>query len=133
MILASLENFWTSWSQMLPLKVYYLDDEEDLLPLFQDTFSSPEILIKTFSNVQDFIEAVKKNTPDLVFLDYRLPNTTGLDIATQLSTEIPKALVTGEINLKDTPALKAIFAKPYPIDKIEAFINSFLIAKKESI
>ena len=118
---------------MLPLKVYYLDDEEDLLPLFQDTFSSPEILIKTFSNVQDFIEAVKKNTPDLVFLDYRLPNTTGLDIATQLSTEIPKALVTGEINLKDTPALKAIFAKPYPIDKIEAFINSFLIAKKESI
>ncbi len=108
----------------MPFRIYYLDDEPDLLEVFKDSFSSDEILITLFSDPAAAIEAIAKNPPDLVFLDYRLPKTTGDQIALGLNKNIPKALISGDLQVVTQARFDAIFTKPFKNNDIEAFINS---------
>jgi len=106
------------------LKVFYLDDELDLLSLFQDTFDSPKIEIITFSNSNELIRAASTGAPDVVFLDYRLPATTGLEVANQLPPEIKKVLITGDLNVQVPKGFAAVFTKPLPMNEIEQFLEN---------
>ncbi len=111
-------------------KIYYLDDEVDLLEMFNDTFSNNEIEISLFSEPKKAIEAIEKSPPHLLFLDYRLPNTTGDKIASQLKGDFKKALISGDLNLKLESKFDAVFEKPYPIEKIENFIKLCIDSNK---
>jgi CheY-like chemotaxis protein len=109
----------------MSLKVYYLDDEPALLEIFSDTFSSEEIQITTFSDPKEAIAAIKSSPPDLLFLDFRLPNTTGVAIAQQLDPNIPKALISGDLSLKPEVPFDAVFEKPIKISEVLSFIEGF--------
>lgn len=110
----------------MPIQIYYLDDEPDILELFADSFSSADVRIRTFSDPTVAVEWIRKEPPDLLFLDYRLPNTTGDQIALSLDPAIPKVLVTGEIGLLPRAEYVAVFRKPFQLKKIEELIHSFL-------
>lgn len=105
--------------------VYYLDDEKDLIEIFSDTFSSPEREIVTFYEPRQFLETVRTSPPDLVFLDYRLPRCTGDDIALLIDNEIPKVLLTGEMDVDLKSNIVAIIEKPYKTEKVEAIIMNY--------
>jgi DNA-binding response OmpR family regulator len=107
----------------LSFKIYYLDDEPELLELFVDTFSEPGIEICIFNDVSAFHEAIQRRIPDLIFLDYRLSGTTGDEIALRLDPNLPKALITGDQQVKTKAFFEAQFAKPYRTEEIEAFIK----------
>lgn len=109
----------------MPFIVYYLDDEKDLLEIFSDTFSSPDIEIVTFHEPRLFLEAVRANRPELVFLDYRLPRCTGDEIAQLLDDEIPKFLLTGEIDVDLKSNIIEIIEKPSELEKIETIIRTY--------
>ena len=106
----------------MPIRIIYLDDEPDLLDLFSEMFSSPEVLIETFSDPARAIEAIRSNPPDLLFLDHRLPRTTGDRVALEVDPTIPKALVTGDVNIRHEAKFDAVFEKPFPIAKVREFI-----------
>ena len=107
----------------MSFRIYYLDDELELLELFVDTFSEPGVEITVFSEVASALEAINKQAPDLLFLDYRLAGTTGDEVALGLSPSIPKALITGDQQVKVKAKFEALFSKPYRSDEIEAFIK----------
>jgi CheY-like chemotaxis protein len=113
----------------MPLKVYYIDDEKDLCENFSDFFSSPEIQVTTFTEPLKAIEAVKQNLPDVLFIDYRLPGTTGDELAKSIPAEIPKFLITGDIGLKVEYAFIKIFSKPYRPQEIQQVLEGYLNAK----
>jgi DNA-binding response OmpR family regulator len=107
----------------MPIKIVYVDDEPDLCEMFADLFSSPDILVTTYTNPDLAIEEIRKNPPDLIFLDYRLPKTNGDKIALELANHIPKVLVTGDVAVKtEYPFLKH-FGKPYTRAEILKFIS----------
>ncbi len=108
----------------MPIRLVYVDDEVDLLELFADMFSSSEVVIETYSDPVRAIAAIRDNPPDLIFLDHRLPRTTGDQIARQLDPAIPRALVTGDVTVQLESHFEAIFEKPFPIAKIREFIQS---------
>lgn len=108
----------------MPLDVYYLDDEVELLELFSEFFSTPQVVISTFTDPAEFLAAVARRKPDLVFLGYRLPGNTGDQIGARLDGSIPKALITGEIQVKLSEHFAAQFGKPLPLDEIKRFIDS---------
>lgn len=108
------------------LNVLHLDDEEEICSVFADLFSSPQISIKSFTNARAAIEEVKKNPPDLIFLDYRLPGTNGEEVATEMNTKIPICLISGDITLKTNYAFSAVFKKPWKSTEIQAFLNTFI-------
>jgi len=108
----------------MSLKIVYLDDEPDLLEMFVDTFSSPDLEIATFTETAPALENIKANPPDIVFLDYRLRNTTGDKVAMEIAAHIPKALITGELGINPKCPIDVIFYKPYKTEDVEKFIDS---------
>lgn len=110
----------------MPLKVYYLDDEGALCETFFDNFSDEKIQIQTFTEPSLFIEVANKNPPDLVFIDYRLPGTTGDKVAQNLPPHIPKYLVTGDLLVKPDYKFIAILEKPTRHKLIETIFEHHL-------
>lgn len=113
----------------MPIRLIYVDDEVDLLELFADMFSSPDVVIETYSDPVRAVAAIQASPPDLLFLDHRLPRTTGDQIAKQVDRAIPKALVTGDVTVQLESSFDAVFEKPFPITKIREFIRSHVARK----
>lgn len=109
---------------MEPLKVYYLDDEIDLLEMFRDLFSGPGIEIRTFVDPALAIAEVWRSPPDLLILDYRLPNTTGDKIAQLLDPGLPKIMITGDLMVKTNSTFERVFHKPYSFSEMAEFLES---------
>jgi CheY-like chemotaxis protein len=109
----------------MPLRIYYLDDEPDLLEIFAELFGSSEVTVTTFTDPNKAVEAIMASPPDLLFLDYRLPNTTGDKIALQLDPKIPKALITGDLTLNLEAKFDAMFEKPISHQEVQKFIQSY--------
>lgn len=115
------------------LKIIYLDDEPALCELFVDNFASEGVSIQTFTNPENAVAAINQSIPDLIFLDYRLPQTTGEVVALRLNSAIPKALITGDLNVKAAKTFVKVFYKPFDFAEMEAFIQSYVDQKRLSI
>lgn len=111
------------------VKVYYIEDEPDLCELFCDLFSSSNIEISTFSDVEMAIATAQSNPPDVFFVDYRLPDTNGDLIAQRLDPQIPKYLVTGEMSIQTKYQFNKIIQKPYKQAEIAEILNGLLQKK----
>lgn len=108
----------------MALNVFYVDDESDLCELFQETFENKDTLIKTFCNPNDALEAAKSTRPDVIFLDFRLANTTGEKLAFLFERSIPKYLVTGEMTVSVNYPFEGIIHKPYKSLEIRKVLDS---------
>jgi two-component system response regulator AtoC len=63
-----------------PFKIFVVEDSEWYNRLLVHTLSlNPDYEIKSFSNGKDFLDSLIES-PDIVTLDYRLPDITGLDL-----------------------------------------------------
>lgn len=70
-----------------PLKIYVVEDSEWYQKLLVYTLSlNPDYEVKSFSNGQDFLKSMHEN-PDIVTLDYRLPDFSGLEILKRIRQE----------------------------------------------
>ncbi len=70
-----------------PFKIFVVEDSEWYNKLLVHTLSSnPDYEIKSFSNGRDFLGCLFE-LPDIVTLDYRLPDVTGLDILKKIKME----------------------------------------------
>lgn len=108
----------------MSLKIFYLDDEPALCDVFVDTFTSQEREVWTFSSPIGFLEQVEGLRPDVVFLDYRLPGTTGEAIAEKIDKKIRRAIITGDLELEVKPEARIdkIFYKPFSAEELEEYL-----------
>ncbi|MBX3017580.1 MAG: response regulator [Bdellovibrionaceae bacterium] len=107
----------------MALKVFYLDDEPDLLEMFADLFSSPEIEISTSADAVAGLKRLQSEKFDVVFLDYRLPGTTGDEIAKRIPPGPTLALITGDLAVHTDFPFKTIFSKPYKREEMLQFLR----------
>lgn len=110
----------------MAVKIYYLDDEPALLDIFVDTFASDSVHVTTFTDPVKAIAEIVSNPPDILFLDFRLPKTTGVEIAQKVSPSISKVLITGDMSVPHDALFQAVFEKPVKTEAIEAFIQSYM-------
>ena len=113
----------------MPLEAYYLDDEEALCENFVDYFSSKDVEVTTFTDPLKTIAHSLNHPPDLIFVDYRLPGTTGDEVAKSLDASVPKYLITGDINVKTEHKFLEVFSKPYKPEDIQQVLDDFLKIK----
>ncbi len=111
-------------------KILYLDDEIDLLEIFYDSLASETYHIEIFHNPKLALEAIGSSPPDIIFLDYRLPGVTGVELAKQIPGHIPKVLVTGELNLQPQSPFIQVFEKPLKYEAVEIFLKHFFLERK---
>lgn len=110
----------------MSLKVYYIDDEADLCENFADYFATKEIEVTTFTDPSQALDRAKINPPDIVFIDYRMPGTTGDEMAKLIAADIPKYLITGDIYVKTEYQFNGCFNKPYILEDIQQVLNGLL-------
>ncbi len=106
------------------LKVVYLDDEPDLCEAFKDIFSSDSIQITTFCEPEALIRAYSPSAFDMIFVDYRLPNSSGDSVAKKLNPQCPVYLVTGEMSVNTDFKFTEVLSKPYDIEKIQNILDT---------
>lgn len=114
------------------LEVMYVDDEKELGDIFRDLYSNELVRIHFFDNSKAAIEESKKNLFDLAFLDYRLPEMLGDEVAQKLPVSIPKYLITGELDVVSSYKFIEIISKPTDFTVIKKIIQSYLDKKNES-
>jgi DNA-binding NtrC family response regulator len=70
-----------------PFKIFVVEDSEWYNRLLVHTLSlNPDFEIKSFFNGKDFLNSLHE-APDIVTLDYRLPDFTGLDVLKRIREE----------------------------------------------
>lgn len=75
--------------QEKPFKIFVVEDDEWYNRLLVHTLGlNPDYEVKTFFNGKDCLENIHE-LPDVVSLDYRLPDMTGLEILKQIKNEFP--------------------------------------------
>ncbi len=110
----------------MPFKIYYLDDEPELLEIFLDCFTSPELLISTFTDPKHAIRVIQQSPPDLLILDYRMPEMTGDEVAQKVEKSIPKIMITGDLEVVPKSDFLKIFRKPYSLHELKELIDGYL-------
>ncbi len=106
------------------LRIVYIDDEVDLCELFSDILSNGNREITTYTDVAKALESIQGSMPDIVFLDFRLVDTSGDSVASELPSDLPKVLITGEIDVQVVNSFVKIFPKPVPWQEIDQFLQS---------
>ena len=115
----------------MQLKVLFLDDEPLLCEIFSEMFAGPEISVRAFSDVNDAVQSATDDVPDIIFLDYRLPRTTGDQVAQKMPAHVPKYLVTGELEVKTVYQFNEVLGKPVDNSKIEGLLQNALQMKTQ--
>jgi len=109
----------------MQLEVVYIDDEVDLCDMFSEAFTTPHVNITTFVDPNKALLSIAEAPPDLVFIDFRLPNTTGDKIALKIDPAVPKVLITGDLQVKVEAIFERVFYKPVNFDQLEQFLEDF--------
>ncbi len=110
----------------MPLRIAYLDDDPALCEVFKENFESRDVLVNTFIHPTEFLKYLAKETPDLVLIDYRMPMTTGDELAMQIDAKIPKVLLTADLYIRPTAKFDWVMNKPYDFDEMGKFIRGFV-------
>jgi len=81
--------------------VYIVDDEEDILELVALHLTKAGFKINKFPKAGSFLNAVKRQLPDMIILDLMLPDADGLEICKYLKkedkfSEIPVIMLTAK-------------------------------------
>ncbi len=75
------------------LKIMILEDEEDILTLYNDYFSSKgHRVICKCKIANSILKEIEREIPDVYIIDYRLPgNKNGIEVAIEILNKFPLA------------------------------------------
>jgi two-component system response regulator (stage 0 sporulation protein F) len=121
-------------------KVLIVDDQNGIRVLLVEVFSNEGYNTFQASNGKLALEIVRKESPDLVLLDMKIPGMDGLDILKhikQIDANMKVIMMTayGELDMmKEATDLGALkhFTKPFDIDDLRNTVNDELRSPKTS-
>ena len=107
--------------------IYSVEDDDNIRDLVKYTVEEAGYTIECFSNGNDMLEALKKQTPNLVLLDIMLPDIEGTEILKIIRTDyahppikvIMLTAKTSEINIVTGLNLGADDYMPKPFSVLE--------------
>ena len=101
-----------------PVKIYVVEDNDWYNRLLVHTLSlNPDYEVKGFFNGRDFLDSLHE-LPDIVTLDYRLPDISGTELLKQLKQEHPEIqviLISEQEDINTVVELLKLGAKDYII------------------
>ncbi len=121
---------------MAPEKILLIDDEENILMLYEHELLDEGYQVLLANNAREGIEKLKRESIDLVILDIRMPAMDGLEALGKilgLKKEIPIILNTAYSNYKDdfmSWAADAYVVKSSDLTQFKTTIRDVLNKKK---
>ena len=127
------------------LKIMVVEDEEDILMLYNDFLSQKgHKVISEYPNTESIMSDLQRETPDVYLIDYRLGvRKDGIDIATEILKQNPLApilFITGYEPLQHMISKIPVFynrnvqvlIKPVKLDEIEDSVINITAQTKSS-
>jgi CheY-like chemotaxis protein len=118
--------------------VLYIDDSQDSLLVVQRILAKrrPDVQLRTASTGADGVAAAASDPPDLILLDNRLPDATGMQVLHQLAAipataAIPVIILSGDSGRVTARELLAAGAaefmiKPFDMNQLLAVVRRYL-------
>ena len=111
-------------------KLLIVDDEEDIREFARHFFQKRNIEVTTASGGKEALDLINLNNPDLVLLDIRMGDMTGVDVLTklrELGNQIKVVMVTG---VEDPAVIKQVHDlgvcgyvhKPLALEELERVV-----------
>ncbi len=85
-------------------KILIVDDEKNIRTLFRDELEEEGYLVQTAGSGKDALERIEQDTPDLVVLDVRMEDMTGLEVLAEIRKihdSLPVIMCTAVRGLED--------------------------------
>ena len=106
--------------------ILIVEDEKDLCALLADFLSSKNYKVEVVNTKKNAINQVKKEAPDLIFLDLKLPDGDGIKLLSKIKKISPQTSVTiisayGDDEVRREAKRKGVFAfidKPFTEEDI---------------
>lgn len=102
--------------------VVVVDDEKDIVDLLSNILSDGGFEVIGFTQPKEALDYILKNSPDMVFTDYKMPQMNGFEMATEIGKkhpELPIVVVSGHIKgSMVVGGIYAIIEKPFNDDFI---------------
>jgi two-component system, NtrC family, response regulator AtoC len=120
-----------------PVLIYVVEDNDWYNRLLVHTLSlNPDYVVKSFFNGHDFLEGLR-DVPDIVTLDYRLPDLTGTELLKHIKQDYPDIeviLISEQDDINTVVELLKLGAKDYIIksnDIRDRLLNTVQNIQKE--
>lgn len=113
--------------------ILVVEDNEDLLVLFQLILESAGYQVETASNGKEALERLEDTDPQLVLLDIMMPEISGLQVSRTIKEQsdyqsLPVILVSAIDRLKDellsTSKADDIIYKPFDMDNLLSKVSA---------
>lgn len=105
--------------------ILVIDDCEDHLSLIELLLENEGYKVKTANNGTKGLAAIKEQCPELIILDWMMPEISGLEIikyikSRRLGSNIPIVLLTANTNLEyeHTQQVDALCYKPFHVENL---------------
>lgn len=114
--------------------IYFLEDDSQISYIIEKTIANAGYAHQGFIKGREFLEALKKKTPDLVLLDVMLPDLSGLEVLSKLRTyykDLPVIMLSAlDTEMDKVKALDLgaddYMSKPFGILELTARMNAQL-------
>ncbi|BCS96640.1 sigma-54-dependent Fis family transcriptional regulator [Desulfoluna limicola] len=113
------------------IHILVVDDEKSIRRLIEKEMASPRRVIKTAGSGREAFAAIRKFPFDVILLDIRLPDASGLDLMLQFQETLPGVqviLITGFGEVHDAVAAMKngacdYITKPFDLDTLDERID----------
>ena len=105
----------------MPQKILFVEDDADFNELITEKLENQGYIVRSIVDGAEAVAAFREFEPDLVLLDWQLPNKSGIEITKEINTfsMVPIIMVTAKNEAADyDEALNIAEAEDY-IDKLE--------------
>ncbi|KYC52538.1 MAG: acetoacetate metabolism regulatory protein AtoC [Candidatus Methanofastidiosum methylothiophilum] len=116
------------------VKILLVDDNQDFLDILKLGLSSHEVLLA--NNGLEGVEAYKRELPDVVVMDIKMPVMDGIKATKEIIKFNPNAVVIGGTAYSELQkdlfeaGAKFVLIKPFSIESIEKIIEKHILKKR---
>lgn len=123
------------------MKVLQIDDSPQICEMYADMFTADQNTINSVNDGREGLELVIKNDYDLILLDIRMPEYSGIDFLKDLkekrSSELKKIVVTSLLQFNETEikelmdfGIHSVENKPSNFQQLKTLQKSLSVNKK---
>ncbi len=116
-------------------KILVIDDELNLRNVMKCNLTASGYIVTTAENGEEGLRAARKNKPDLIVLDVKMPGMSGWDVLTNMRNtlklrQVPVLIATAYLSPSDEQRTKEVgvcyMAKPFNVSELLAQVKKAL-------
>ena len=105
------------------MKIILIDDDQDLVELYEDFFNETDLNIDYSSSFSESFDLISSNKYDVICSDLNLGNNTALELF-ELNPTCVKIIITGSfVQRGQFTGIDYIFTKPFEIEDLHTYLK----------